>query len=91
MDSSFIQILTALITVFGTLIGVWIQNKSTQDKITNELNKQQAVMETKVEELTREVREHNNFALRVPVVENDIKTLYKRVDSLADKLEDDNK
>lgn len=91
MDPSFIQILTALITVFGTLIGVWIQNKSTQDKITFELDKQQAVIETKVEELTREVREHNNFAQRIPVAENDIKTLYKRVDSLADRLEDDNK
>lgn len=48
-------IVTALITGGVTLIGVAISNSKTQ-----------AVMETKVDELTREVREHNNFARRMP-------------------------
>lgn len=54
-------IITALITGGLTLIGVLISN-----------GKRQAIIETKIEELTREVREHNNFAKRMPVVENEI-------------------
>ena len=54
-------IITALITGGITLFGVLISN-----------GKRQAVMEAKIEELTREVREHNNFAKRMPVVENEI-------------------
>lgn len=54
-------IITALITGGITLLGVLISN-----------GKRQAVMEAKIEELTREVREHNNFAKRMPVVENEI-------------------
>jgi hypothetical protein len=54
-------IVTALITGGITLLGVLISN-----------GKRQAVMEAKIEELTREVREHNNFAKRMPVVENEI-------------------
>ncbi len=52
----------ALITGGITLLGVLISN-----------GKRQAIIETKLEELTREVRKHNNFAERIPVVENDIK------------------
>ncbi len=55
-------IITALITGGLTLVGVLISN-----------GKRQAVIETRLEELTREVREHNNFAKRMPVVENEIK------------------
>lgn len=46
-----------------------------QLEITNKLKTQQAVMDTKLEELTREVRAHNNFAQRMPVVESEVKTL----------------
>lgn len=64
-------IITALITGGITLIGVMISNGKTQ-----------AVMETKVEELTREVREHNHFAQRMPVVEEQIKVINHRIDDL---------
>ena len=68
-------IITAVITsVFGggiTLIGVLITN-----------NKNQAVTETKLEELTREVREHNNFARRMPVLEEKIKVINPRLEDL---------
>ena len=57
-------IVAAIITGGITLIGVILANGKTQ-----------AVMENKVEELTREVREHNNFAKRMPVVEDQIKVL----------------
>ena len=61
----------ALITGVLTLIGVLISN-----------SRAQAVTDTKLEELTREVREHNNFARRMPVVEEQIKVLNHRVGDL---------
>jgi hypothetical protein len=62
-------IVTALITGGLTLLGVLISN-----------GKAQAVTETKMEELTREVREHNNFARRMPVVENEIKHIKEDIE-----------
>ena len=64
-------IITALSTGGITLIGVLIANSKTT-----------AVMETKVDELTREVREHNNFARRMPVVEEQIKVINHRINDL---------
>ena len=64
-------IITAIITGGITLFGVLIANSKTQ-----------AVMETKVDELTREVREHNNFARRMPVVEEQIKVINHRIEDL---------
>lgn len=64
-------ITVALITSAVTLFGVLVSNSKTQ-----------AVTETKIEELTREVREHNNFARRVPVVEEQIKAIDHRLEAL---------
>ena len=64
-------IITALITGGVTLLGVIIANGKTQ-----------AVMETKVDELTREVREHTNFAKRMHVVEEQIKVINHRIEDL---------
>ena len=64
-------ILTALIGGGVTLVGVLIANSRTQ-----------AVTETKLDELTREVREHNNFARRMPVVEEQIKVINHRIADL---------
>lgn len=64
-------IIVALITGAITLAGVLISNSRTQ-----------AVTETKLDELTREVREHNNFARRMPVVEEQIKVINHRIDDL---------
>lgn len=65
------SIITALITGGLTLIGVLIAN-----------GKSQAVTETKLEELTREVREHNHFAQRMPVIEEQIKVVNHRIGDL---------
>lgn len=65
------EIIVALITGGVTLVGVLISNQ-----------KSQAVTETKLEELTREVREHNNFARRVPVLEEQMKVANHRIDDL---------
>lgn len=76
-------IITAIISGGLALIGVVFSNMQSNKKIENQLDKQQAVTDTKLEELTREVRMHNNFAQRVPVVEEHI----KRIDARLDKLE----
>ena len=65
------SIIVAIITGVLTLIGVLISN-----------SRSQAVTETKLEELTREVRLHNNFAQRVPVMEEQIKVVNHRLDDL---------
>ena len=67
------EIIVAPITGGVPLAGVLLSNQ-----------KAQAVTETKIEELTREVREHNNFARRVPVVEEQIKVINHRIEDLED-------
>ena len=67
------EIIVALITGGITLLGVLISN-----------GKAQAVTDTKLEELTREVREHNGFARRVPVLEEQMKVANHRIEDLED-------
>lgn len=69
-------IVCALITGGLTLMGVLIAN-----------GKQQAITDTKLDELTREVREHNNFAQRVPVIEEQIKVINHRIEDLEHENE----
>lgn len=71
MANIIAAIITAVVTGGITLLGVILANGKTQ-----------AVMENKVEELTREVREHNNFAKRMPVVEEQIKVINHRIEDL---------
>ena len=68
------SIIVALITGAITLVGVLIAN-----------SKSQAVTETKLEELTREVRAHNNFAQRIPVLEEQMKVVNHRIADLEEK------
>lgn len=69
-------IICALITGGITLAGVLVTN-----------SRAQAVTEEKIEELTREVREHNNFAQRVPVIEEQIKGINHRIQDLEHENE----
>lgn len=73
MNEILIAVIPAIITGGITLAGILIANE-----------KSQAVTETKIDELTREVREHNNFARRVPVVEEQIKVINHRIKDLED-------
>ena len=75
-------ILVALITGGLSLLGVIYSNNRTAQSMDAKLDKQQAVTETKLEELTREVRAHNNFAQRVPVMEEQIKVVNHRMSNL---------
>ena len=70
MESIIVAIITGAVTLFGVILSN---------------GKNQAVMDTKLEELSREVREHNNFARRMPVVEEQIKVINHRIQDLEDK------
>jgi hypothetical protein len=75
-------IIVALITGGLSLVGVILTNMASNRKVEASLKTSQAVTDTKIEELTREVREHNNFAKRMPVVEEKIKVINHRIDDL---------
>ena len=75
-------IVVALITGGLSLLGVVITTASGNRKMQNQLEKSQAVTDTKLDELTREVREHNGFARRMPVVEEQIKVINHRIADL---------
>ena len=82
----WIGLIGTIITAIGSLTAVIVTNRANNEKMLHqmelnqsnikaELEKAQAVTDTKIEELTREVREHNNFARRVPVIEEQIRNL----------------
>lgn len=69
METIIVALITGCFSIIGVILTCVLSNRNIQKKI--EIS--QAVTDTKIEELTREVREHNNFAKRMPVVENEIK------------------
>lgn len=75
-------IIGALITGGLSLVGVVVSNMLSARKTEAKLQTAQAVTDTKIEELTREVREHNNFARRMPIVENEILHIEKTISKL---------
>ena len=75
-------IVVALITGGMSLVGVIVTCLVTARKSENAIKIAQAVTDTKIQELTREVREHNNFARRMPVVEEQIKVANHRIEDL---------
>lgn len=79
MDSA---IVVSMVTGGFSLIGIIITNVLSNRKIEHQLEVHQVVTETKLENLTNEVRKHNNFASRVPVIEKDIEYLKHEVEDL---------
>lgn len=80
-----VEIKVAIITSLASLIGVILSNIGSNRKMQSEIEIHQAVTEEKIEELTREVREHNGFAKRMPVVEEQIKVINHRVKDLENQ------
>ena len=78
-------VIASLITGVLTLIGAVIANSANSRKIEQKLDKAQAVTDCKIEELTREVREHNNFARRMPVLEEKINVANHRIADLEQR------
>lgn len=86
METVILTLVTTLISS-GVTLAVCLINNNAQSKkliseVKTELQVSQAVTDTKIEELTREVREHNNFAKRMPVVENEIKHIEDDIGTL---------
>ena len=76
------SVLASLITGGLSLIGVILSNLWSDRRRESALRTAQAVTDTRLEELTREVRQHNNFARRMPVVEEQIKVINHRLEDL---------
>ena len=82
MDTAIIvSIISGIFTLAGTIISVVVGFSKASQKAAI----QQAVTDTKLEALTEEVRKHNNFAARLPVVEEQIKVANHRIADLEEK------
>ena len=77
-----IAIITGVFSFGASLLANMSSNKKLVNDFKLEVTKKQAITDTKIEELTREVREHNNFAKRMPVVENEIKHIEEKMTEL---------
>lgn len=76
------SIIVSIISGIVTIATVIINTRASNRELTHKLETQQAVTETKIDSLTSEVREHNNFARRMPVVEEQIKVINHRLEDL---------
>lgn len=79
------SIIISVISGAVALITVIINVKASNEKLTAKLEQSLAVMETKLDNVITEVREHNNFARRMPVVEEQMKSVNHRLDELEKK------
>ena len=77
-----IEIIVAAITGAASIVAVILTNMQSNKRVEHNLSTSQAVTDVKIDELTREVRAHNNFAQRMPVVEEQIKVINHRIDDL---------
>lgn len=77
-EGVIVAVITGLLTLVGTIITVVIGN----NKSMAAMEKNQAVTDTKLDALTEEVKKHNNFAQRIPVIETQIQNLDNRVSKL---------
>ena len=78
------SIMVALITGGLSLLGVMVSSRAQAKKTDQNIQTAMAVTDTRLAELTREVREHNNFARRMPVVEEQIKVINHRIEDLEE-------
>ena len=77
MGATVITIASTLGVAIITLIGTVITTKAGNERIQHDLDKHNAVQDTRLEELTRDVRQHNDFATRIPVIEQRVTALEK--------------
>jgi hypothetical protein len=77
-----IPVIVAIITGGFSILAVALTNNHGNNKMQNEVRTAQAVTEEKIKELTREVRTHNDFAMRIPILEREVELLRTRVADL---------
>lgn len=81
------EIIIAIVTGVCSIIGVIISSQASAAKLQQQLEVSQAIMNTRLDNLTAEVRQHNNFAQRMPVVEEQIKQMRDQIRTLENGLE----
>lgn len=86
MNEIIVAIITGVLTLAGVIITCISSRKKITDDIMHQLDVKQAVTDCKIEELTREVRIHNNFAQRVPVLEEQIKVANHRISDAEEEI-----
>lgn len=84
MMDILVPVIVALITGGFSILAVALTNNHSNTKIHNEMTTAQAVTKEQIKELTREVRTHNDFATRIPLLEREIESLKERVASLEE-------
>lgn len=84
MTEALISAGAAIIVGVFSLIGVMITNSRSNSKMQNDMKTAQAVTDERISELTREVRMHNDFARRIPVIEEQVKVLNHRAADLEE-------
>lgn len=82
-EAIIVAIITGGLTLLGTIVTVWASAK----RQTESFKTDQAVMNTRLENLTEEVRKHNGFAERIPVIEEKIKVCNNRISDLEYKID----
>lgn len=82
MEAIIGSIITAIITSGLALVGIIITNAQANKSIENKILTAQAVTDTKLENLTNEVRRHNEFAIRIPTLETEVRQLKEDVKEL---------
>jgi len=80
METIIAAAITGIFTLIGVIITVHKSNNKLCQEIKSEQAKAQAVTDLRLDELTREVREHNNFAKRMPVVETEVKWIKEKME-----------
>lgn len=82
MEAVVTAIITGGLSLIGVIISNIVSNRKVASDVENQLKVAQAVTNTKLEILTEEVKKHNNFASRMPVVEEQIKVINHRIEDL---------
>lgn len=80
------SIIVAIIAGGMSLLGVIITNANSNKSIENQLKTAQAVTDTKIEQLTEEVRKHNSWADRITALEVKLEDLKRRVDNVESNV-----
>ena len=81
------EVIVALITGIVTIITVLVNSVIASTEMNAKLDKAQAVTQTRLDDLTREVREHNEYGKRIPILEEKMKVANHRIDKLENKEE----
>lgn len=84
MTEALISAGAAVVVGVLSLVGVMISNSRANSKMQNDIKTAQAVTDERISELTREVREHNGFGRRIPVIEEQVKVINHRISDLEE-------